>query len=269
MRSVIVIPTYTNTTGLKHVLECLIRQQMEYPVIIINNHSRPLSNSFLPDVTDPKLQITVIEQGKNTGFAPACNRGVAEAKKLYNPDTIAFVNDDISFTDDWIAACLHAMKREGWHACAPVLKRPDGTVENIGYQVLPIGRAVLITDPIDKRRKDGLTAAALVFETDAFTRLGGFDEKLFAYLEDVELFLKAKKHGLSWGVEQDVAVVHEGQVTSSGFPVKKAWLDFRNWSYLIIKHWGFRDLTTYWPHITMERLRNLSGLIKAIMHLST
>lgn len=269
-RLAIVIPTYTNTDGLKHVLECLIKTGMNYPVVIVNNHKTPLSTSFLPDdISSPNLQITVVEEGGNRGFARASNDGVKKAREVYGSEYVAFVNDDISFKEDWIAACLKAMKKHGWHACTPVLTRPNGTVENVGYQVLPIGRAVLITDPQDARPKDGLTAAALVMESSAFTRLGGFDERLFAYLEDVELFLKAKKHGLSWGVETQVSVVHEGQVTSDRFPIKKAWLDLRNWSYLIIKHWAVRDLATYWPHITVERIRNVSGLLKALMHAAT
>lgn len=256
----IIIPTYTNTVGLKHVLDCLIRCEMDYPVVIVNNGAHKLSG-VLPQ---KKLTITVIEQGKNTGFAPACNAGVAETKRLFDPEYVAFVNDDISFDTDWIEDCISAAKRKKWQACAPVLLRPEGTVENVGYQVLPIGRAVLITDPSDEREKSGLTAAALVFETEAFVSLGGFDERLFAYLEDVELFLHAKKMGMKWGVEYSVAVVHEGQVTSNRFPVKKAWLDLRNWTYLITKHWGVRAILTYGPQLLLERLRNVAGLLKAI-----
>ncbi len=236
---VFIIPTLTNVEGLKHVLVLLKKIYPERPFIVMDN----------------KL--------KNVGFAKACNDGARKAQKSFSPGYLVFLNDDVDFTSDWVNECIVTMRKNDWIASSPILMSSKKSIENAGYIVLPYGKVRLITGPHNSEKIDGISATALIFEAKSFFKLGGFDERFFAYLEDVDLFLRAKKQGFSFGVTKSATVSHEGQKTSAKFKVKKAWLDFKNWILVIGKNWSREELKKYWWSIFVERLRNLSGVIKA------
>ncbi len=235
---VFIIPTLSNVEGLKHVRGLLAKFYPHAQLIVIDNSVN------------------------NLGFAKACNDGAKQARR-FSPDYLLFLNDDVDFNSDWVTSCIGKMKKNKWAACSPVLMKSATIIENAGYVILPYGRAKLITDLKSSEKIDGLSATALVFEARAFAKLGGFDERFFAYLEDIDLFLRAKKQALRFGVDKQSRVYHQGQVTSSQFKVTKAWLDFRNWIRVINKNWGREEWKKYRWQIFVERLRNLSGIIKA------
>lgn len=258
----IIIPTYSNKEGLTQVLHSLVEHEGNGPVVIVNNNQNRVINSELLNETH-HLNIIVIDEHANYGFAKACNDGAEAAERHFNPDYYIFLNDDITFIKPWIKTCIMQMKKKKWVMTAPLLKRADGKVENYGYKVLSIGKVLEYKEhhtPID-----GLSAAALIIERAAFTTLKGFDEKFFAYLEDVDLFLRAKKKNYLFGLTESVSVIHHGQQTSSRMPLRKSLLDMRNWWYLLLKHWSINEVVKNLPGIFIERLRNISGVIKSFV----
>ena len=261
-----VIPTLSNTDGLKDLLGDIAKQYADARVVLVNNHKGSLHEKI--DVSAYKLQIVVLDQGRNTGFAKASNDGAKKARELWSPEYIIFLNDDIRFTTEWISDCIDSMEKKKWFATTPLLKKPDGTVENVGYKVLPEGKVEEIKYQVSsikyQTNVDGLTAAALVMDSKDFFLMKGFDERFFAYLEDVDLFLRAKKNGKKFGTTTTSFVIHQGQGTSSSMKIKKAWLDTKNWYLLIYKHWKSEDYLTHGVDIAIERLRNISGLLKSL-----
>ena len=258
-----VIPTLNNTDGLKDLLMDLSKIYSGMHVVIVNNRKSSLHDSV--DIAAYKLQIVVLDQGRNTGFAKACNDGAKTSRELWDSQYLIFLNDDIRFTTEWLSDCIDSLKNKKWFATTPVLKKPDGTVENMGYKVLPQGKIELKFQAIGSMLQgiDGLTAAALVINSRDFFLMKGFDERFFAYLEDVDLFLRAKKNGKKFGTTTDAFVIHQGQGTSSSMKVMKAWLDVKNWYLLIYKHWKREDYLKHGVDIATERLRNISGLLKS------
>lgn len=259
-----IIPTLSNRDGLVAVLGDIQREYSNAHVIIVNNDTIPIINID----ASSSLQIITLDQNRNTGFAKACNDGAKAAREHFGPEHLIFLNDDIRFTSDWVEECLKTMEHKKWFATTPLLKKPDGSLENIGYKVLPQGKIKLALH--DSRSTihesvDGLTAAALAIKTDDFFSLKGFDERFFAYLEDVDLFMTAKEKGKKFGTTTNVFVVHHGQVTSSSMKTRKAWLDTKNWYLLLSKHWTREMLAKHFGSIVAERLRNISGLIKSLI----
>jgi GT2 family glycosyltransferase len=66
-----------------------------------------------------------------------------------------------------------------------------------------------VPDPI------GPSGGAAAVDRDAFLAVGGFDENLFAYLEDVDLVLRMRLDGGSCRLAADARGVHEHSSTSS------------------------------------------------------
>lgn len=262
---VFIIPTLTNTDGLIKVLRLLSEFNDSDKVIIVNNNRKQNLNELLP-LKELKNKIVIMDQNKNTGFAKACNDGAKKAQELYEPDFFVFLNDDVSFKSDFANSCVSYMNIKKWDAGSPILMKTNGEIENVGYKVLPFGKIQLITSEKSPEKIDGLSATALVIAKSSFNRLHGFDERFFAYLEDVDLFLRAKKLNIKFGVCKNAKIYHKGQETSSKMSVKKAFLDFKNWILIISKNWSREELVKNLPEIILERGRNLFGLIKAIIN---
>lgn len=257
INAVVVIPTYTNTRGLQDTLKYL-NHVGPYPVLVVNNNpDNSLTN--LPEI-DPS---NILTEKKNEGFAKAVNDGCNEAIRRYRPNYLVILNDDVIFHHDWIHECIRTMHKNGWSATAPVLKRPDGSVENVGYRVLKQGKIDLETDPASGRRIDGITAAAMIIDIETYFLTDGFDETFFAYLEDVDLCLRMTKIGKTFGITKTAEVTHLGQQTSNQMSRKKATLDYHNWNKLIARHWTPTDRVKHMPRIFLERLRNISGILKS------
>lgn len=248
----IVIPTYTNTEGLKKLIEWF--KNLNYQVTAVDNK---------PDEEKKKLLdgplVIYLPQEKNIGFASAINLAVRRVKTPY----FVILNDDVEIEDkDLFEKMINFAKANNLSAVSPVLKNNEGKVENLGYRVLPVGRIEINFD--QEKPIDGLTAACLLMEKTIFDKVGGFDERFFAYLEDVDLFLRLKKLGKRFAVDLSVEVIHNHMQTSSTMGNFKQKQDLKNWVRIIIKDWDRRVLLRYLPLIILERLRNLSGYLKAI-----
>ncbi len=255
MKVTIIIPTYTNLTGFSKLIHQL--RLAHFPIIVIDNLSTEEKRKLCNSTT-----ITYLPQKKNIGFARAINLGIKYAKTEW----ILILNDDVFFQDKKIIEKLvRFAEKSKYSAVTPILKNGNGAIENIGYHVLPIGRVQLNFDKTKFNQKDldGLTAACLVIKKRVYDEIDGFDERFFAYLEDVDLFLRLKKQGYTFAVDLDIEVIHNKNTTSSKMENFKQKQDLKNWFLVIANNWDKKTILRYLPYIIIERLRNLSGYIKA------
>ncbi len=264
----IIIPTYTNLTGFLKLINKL--KLSSYPILVIDNQP---TEEKKKQCDNPN--ILYLSQRRNIGFSPAINLGAKKAKTEW----ILILNDDVIIKDDnLISRLVEFAEKNNYSAVSPVLKDSRGKIENLGYRVLPIGRVELNFEKspltplyqgenniVDQRSIDGLTAACLVMKKKDFEAIGGLDARFFAYLEDVDLFLRMKKQGYTFGVNTDIEVIHDKNTTSSRMGNFKQRQDLKNWFLVIAKNWDKKTLLCYFPFIFIERLRNLSGYLKATM----
>ncbi len=280
----IIIPTLSNFEGLKNQLRYF--KDKPYEVVIVDNKPTEEKKQFVKNVSgDYKNRIVYLPQKKNLGFARAVNLGA----KYADTSWILILNDDVKFEipitkfqvtnksqisssklqtkENLIEKLLEFAEKYNLDAVSPVLINLRGEIENVGYQVLPYGKVKLIKNlklEIKNYEVDGLTAACLLVKTDVFKKLGGLDEKFFAYLEDVEFFLRFKKAGYRFGVAPNLEVIHNHMFTSKKMKGFKERQDLINWWRLYLKH---PDKFKFNLQFVIERLRNLSGLIKKIVNL--
>lgn len=213
----VIVPCWNGRQWLPELLDSVAAQTVAPgEVIVVDNGSTDGSLQYLrshhPDVV-------VIDLGRNTGFAHAVNHGFAAATGSY----VALLNTDIVLATDWIArmtAALDAAPGAAAAACkmlqldqpdrvydaGDVLRR-DGACEQRGR----FGR--------DDGRWDaegevfGACAGAALYRRSAVTAVGGFDERYFAYIEDVDLSLRLRLAG--WGCRYvPVVAWHAGEGSS-------------------------------------------------------
>ena len=108
----------------------------------------------------------------------------------------------------------------------------------------------------------GASAALTLYNKKIFNQVRGFDEDFFAYEEDVDLSLRFHNLGYTTLYAPKALSYHLGGATSSRMGNFRHRMDAKNWIYIILKNYSSTQLLIYFPSIFIERLRNLSGLIK-------
>jgi hypothetical protein len=111
-----------------------------------------------------------------------------------------------------------------------------------------------------------------VYRRSAVLAVGGFDERYFAYLEDVDLALRLRLAGWTCRYEPAVAL-HAAQGSSGALPGGAAFLATRNTLILVARFWparwlglvAYRQLGWAWHAARERRLRaHLRALAAAI-----
>lgn len=206
----------------------------------------------------PSARVVSIE--KNFGFAHTVNIGLRTGRSQW----IGTTNDDTIVPIDCFAELLKNC-REKTGSIAPIVNKTDGSVESAGIAVLKKGKAIPNTlPPTETVSADANNAACVLYNQQALSKVGLFDESFESYLEDVELSLRLKSFNWKNLVAPSVTIVHLQHQTSGGNTPHKTALDFRNWWRIIYLHWSLEDLLRYCISILVERVRNASGYGKTL-----
>lgn len=198
----------------------------------------------------------------NNGFAQTVNIGL-------NVSTFKWtgtINDDVIIPDNFLKSIL-PLTSEKTGSINPIIVSSKQEVETAGITVLPKGKAMPITIiPLgDLTNVDATNGAAVLYSHKALEVVGIFDEQFGSYLEDIDLSLRLKRNGYTNNICTKIQVEHLKHATSSTvLKNKKAWLDFKNWLLVIYKNWGITKMLMYSPQIVIERLRNISGVLKSV-----
>jgi GT2 family glycosyltransferase len=189
------IPNFNGGEHLARALESLRAQTREVDVIVVDNGSTDGSDQMVAD-RFPELRL--LRLGENLGFGPALNRAIeaypAEQVILFNNDAAAeprFVEallDELGGGVDSVAGVL-VQERD------PALIDSAGVVADttlMGFDYLhgePLGAAVGADAPL------GPTGGAALYRGEALRAVGGFDERMFLYYEDLDLALRLAARG--------------------------------------------------------------------------
>lgn len=171
--------------------------------------------------------------GGNLGYGTAINRAVTEIARRpgeFDQEFVLVVNPDVTFEPGSVDELLAAAER--WPRAAavgPRIAEPDGSVypsaravprlgAGIGHALLgqvwpgnPWTAAYLDdADMATERAAGWLSGSCLLLRREAFDSLGGFDERYFMYLEDIDLGDRLGRAGWQ-NVYVPTAVIHHDQ----------------------------------------------------------
>lgn len=204
-------------------------------------------------------QIIFVSLEKNSGFAPTVNVGLRRARGQY----LITVNDDVILNQNWVEMLLQEAKGVVG-SVSPVIISPDGKIESAGVLVLDKGQAQPLVTTNYQSKIDTFNAAAVLMTRPALEKVGLFDERFGSYLEDIDLGLRMSRAGFEHVVATDLTVIHQRHQTTRRLPIKKSWLDFKNWFFVVLKNWSLQQWLQAGPQIVVERLRNANGVIKSL-----
>jgi GT2 family glycosyltransferase len=168
--------------------------------------------------------VHLLPLGENRGFAGGVNAG-AEAALGDGADAVLLLNNDATVEPDFLVPLVEAACAEGvGAACAQILDSATGRIwyagasydprrghqgRHTGYGDPPLPAA---TAPYETERGCG---GAMLIPRAALEEVGLLDETLFAYAEDVDWSLRARRAGLRILVVP-ASVVHHRVSASTG-----------------------------------------------------
>jgi N-acetylglucosaminyl-diphospho-decaprenol L-rhamnosyltransferase len=208
VRPTVFIPNYNGAGRIGRALDGLRAQSAEVAVVVVDNGSADDSAELL---RERYPEVRLLELGENLGFGRALNRGVAA---FADADPVILLNDDAAPEPDFVAAMLE--RREGAESVAAVMvqEADPGRIDSagviaertvMGFDYLhgePVAAAASAPDPL------GPTGGAALYDRAAFERVGGFDERMFLYYEDLDLALRLAAGGARCGLAPDARAVH-------------------------------------------------------------
>ena len=239
MRAVVVIPTFNGRRLLAQALESLNAQSVPVEIVVVDNGS---TDGTLEALADRFPRVAVVRNTRNVGFGRAINRGVKEAAVA--ADVIVLVNNDTICAPDFIECLLRPFADPKVGMVAGVLLQGSAhhLIDSAGIELditlrswdmlwnQPVRDLALAAEPV------GPCGGAAAYRADAFVELGGFDEQLFAYWEDVDLALRFRLAG--WGCVRAPgarAIHHHGATLGAASPAQRR-LDAFGRGYLLAKY---------------------------------
>ncbi len=195
MKTAVYIPNFNGERWLPRTLQSLRGQTERLEVVVVDNGS---SDGSAAAARADFPEVTVIELGENLGFGAALNRAVA----THPADAIVLLNSDVECEPNFCADLLAGLD-EGVEMVAAVLLQEGepGLIDSagvvadhtlMGFDYLhgePVSVLDGAADPL------GPTGGAGLYRRSAWEAVGGFDERIFLYYEDLDLALRIAAQG--------------------------------------------------------------------------
>lgn len=263
----VIIPNYNGRRFLKTCLSALERQT--YPaekleIILVDDASHDDSVTYVR-THFPQVRVLTLE--RNSGLAAACNRGAAIARGA----VLALLNNDTEVEPGWVEALVNALAEHPWAGAAAskmlLFDRRHvlhSAGDMMGIDGIPRNRGVWEEDrgQYDAQRTVfGGCGGAVAYHREVWEALGGFDEDLFMYLEDVDLAWRMQLQGWGTVFAPEARVYHHLSATGGG--ALASYYTGRNTIWVIAKNMPGPLLRKYWRSILAAQWRIAGDALRA------
>lgn len=199
--------------------------------------------------------VTVLQPGANLGYARAANLGIAAT----SAPIVGVFNPDAFLTPGSARAVIDAFAADSdLEVIGPRIDNPDGSVYPsariapglvvaTGHALLgslfPRNRFTTAYRQLDAeagvaRDVDWVSGAALWFRREALDRVGGWDERYFMFLEDIDVCREIREHQGRIRFEPDARVTHVVGTSRAGAPVRSVVRHHRSAYRYLDKWWA-------------------------------
>jgi N-acetylglucosaminyl-diphospho-decaprenol L-rhamnosyltransferase len=161
----------------------------------------------------------------------------------------AVVNPDIRLPSDPFPALVQRLAQPGFGMAAPAVLEADGrpsdharpliTPWSLARRYTPLARA----GAAQATGTDWVAGMFLVFRSEVYRSLLGFDERYRLYCEDIDICARLRLSGHRFDVVREASVVHEARRSSH-----------RSWRYL---SWHLASLLRWWTSPAFYGYRRL------------
>jgi len=261
----VVITNFNGKQFLEPCLSSLYRQSASnFEIILVDNGSTDGSTGF---VREKFPDVSVIETGKNLGFAGGTNVGIRASRGKF----ILTLNNDTVTDPQYIDNLTKPMLSDpGLGMCASKMLLPDGTINSAGICISRSGaaldRGISEIDTGNYQREEdvfGPCAGAALYRRSMLDEIGLFDEDFYLYMEDVDLAFRGRMAGWNCRYIPSAKVFH----FLAGTTGKKSDITIfycnRNLVWNVFKNFPVRTFFLYLPWIL---IRNCTDVLYYLTH---
>jgi len=243
----VLVITYNGKRHLKECFDSLLNQTFgSFDIYLVDNASSDGSSSL---VREDFPIVKIIRHKRNFGFAKGYNLAVKNVSSKY----VVFLNDDTKVDPRWLEELVKAISRDPKVLAAGskifFYNRPD-IIQHAGGKLTLIGAGIDIGFG-DKDRPEynevkcvGMVCGgSMIIRKDLFDDLGGFDDRYFAYFEDVDVCWHGWIQGYKTLYVPSSIVYHKfGGSWGSRHSYNRLYLGIKNRFANMIKNMSFKSL---------------------------
>lgn len=226
-------------------------------IIVADNGSTDDSVYFLKEYY-PGVKLILFE--KNYGFAGGYNKALLSMEADY----FILLNSDVEVTENWLPPLVELLKKNpGVVACMPKIKShvrkeyfeyagaAGGFIDKFGYAFCR-GRLFDYMEADNGQYDQPVevfwaTGACLCIKSEIFKETGGFDDRFFAHMEEIDLCWRLQNLGYKIMVCPQSVVYHFGGGALPKENPYKTYLNFRNNLLMLFKNLNTSQLFLLFP----------------------
>jgi GT2 family glycosyltransferase len=234
----VIVPTMSGISRIRPLLESLRDQIAGHELIVVDNASPDPAIAGIPSEFPNS---TVIRLERNAGFSRAVNI----AAKRASGERLILINDDCVCDPGFVEAIGSAIDPPASVVMAASVMRDPASPSLIDSAGMRLDRTLLVFDYLNGKPVSlldtgvpdpiGPSAAAAAFDRAAYLAVGGFDERIFAYWEDVDLVIRLRRAGGRCVLATDARGTHEHSATLGSGSSRKNYLMGFGRGYVLCK----------------------------------
>ncbi len=218
----VVVISYRTRELLRACLRSLGRREAANQHVVVVDNASGDGSAELVAAEFPSVEL--VAAPRNLGFAAAANAGIARGGAPY----VLVLNPDTEVPPETLDALLALMEhRPDVGICGCKLVRPDGRLDHAARRSFPtilgalghftgLGRARRAPRPLAQYRApdveagpvDAVNGAFMLIRRAAVEEVGGFDERYWMYMEDLDLCFRFAQAGWVTWYEPSVTALH-------------------------------------------------------------
>ncbi len=253
----VVMVSYRTGDVLQESLAAALAEPSLCRLVLVDNGNDPTTRRRLASMAAAEPRLKIVEGQGNIGFAAGCNLGAAQADAPY----LAFVNPDCIVSRGSLARLRDVLRAtpDIWMV-TPRLVGPDGSPERGTPRAILTPWVALVEllqlwrlaprHPTFQRLNlystdaywrggpvPAISGAFMMLPAGRFADVGGFDERYFLHVEDLDFCLALARRGGTIAYMPEIVATHH-RSSSRVSPLRLAWHKARGARYYMRKNFS-------------------------------
>jgi GT2 family glycosyltransferase len=253
-----------NWNGIKWLEECIdsVMQTSYQPIEIVVVDNASTDNSI--DVVYTKYrEVVVVKNPENFGYAKGNNIGFKHVKGKY----VVMLNNDMVVDKHWLEEPIKYLEKDpqiGIAGCRQMKYFDRTEIDGLYHYMmkslifLPIGLNSCYDENNPLFSKPGyvfsVSGGSAIYRKTAFEKIGGFEERFFAYHEDTDLAMRFLFNGWKCVYAPTSVVYHRGSASFKTESPTFVYYFERNRIWFIYKNWPLSVMLRFFPWMIWDEI---------------
>lgn len=249
----VIMVSYHTGPALFEAIRAVIRDDDIFELIVVDNGNPSEARTRLCQVISRSDKVRLLQGHGNIGFSKACNYGAGFARGDYllflNPDTRISLGAARKMADagehrdtPWIVGSMlrdvNGREQRGARRRALTPWRAFTTFTGLAklpfFDPIPMDALPLPEGP---QTVDVVSGACMMMNRASFDEVGGFNERYFLHVEDIDICHEVNKAGGEVIFHPGAVVMHYGSTSR----VTRLWLEREKLKGFMIFFWKYSD----------------------------